>query len=210
MSTAVQDVDAIKDGLKGVLGWPYQTPRVVALLYSEKHTNIFPEDFLGKLYFRMKSEGTLGLIFPGQNMGHLNQFLRYMSTVRGLLICCEKTEDKPHPIGLGWICEIDGVDGARKAAFGFGFFKEAWGRTVHVELSSLMLAYWFREMNIDILFGTTLNQVARNYSKRFGFKYLCQLPKFFCCNGVLENAHLICLEKEVFLPMYQAWKDARG
>lgn len=188
--------------------WPYQTDRVVMLPYSEKHPDIFPETFWPTIYFRLKEDQLLDTIFPGMHMNHLNTFVAYMgSKAMGRVICCQKRDDAPPKVvGLGWLCEYE----QGRASFGFGFFKEAWGYRTHIDLSMMMLHYWFTESDAKVLYGTTLNPVARNYSKRFGFKYVGELPQFFPVGGELKNAHLIVLEKGTFLPYYGAWRQGRG
>lgn len=181
------------------------------LPYEPKATAVFAEDFLCRLYAQLKEEGTLDIIFAGMNFSHLNEFVAYMSRARGLVICCLHGEGfpVPRPVGFGWLPEVNGVDGARTGTFGFGFFKEMWSKRervgYHRDLSMLMLRYWFEQFKIDRLFATTLNPMALNYSKRFGFEYHCRLPQFFIVRGVLEDAHLISLERERFLRYYSDW-----
>jgi len=193
-----------------VSGWEYQTDKVILLPYSQQNQKMFREHFLAELYFRLRDEETLSIIFPGMGIAHLNDFIRYMARAFGFVIPALRDGEKVIPVGLGWIPEMDGVDGARKAAFGFGFFKEMWVNRErvrrHVDLSTLMLAYWFQECKIDILYGTSINPKAINYSRRFGFSEPYLLPKFFCRDGVLTDARLIHLEKETFLPYYSRWR----
>lgn len=203
---SVQYLDSLKAGIKSVLSWEYQTDKVVMLPYSEKHREIFPEEFIARLYYRLKEDDTLRIMFPGMDMGHLNKFVSYMSTAKGFVICCLKTPTKPEPIGLGWITEADRI----KVAFGFGFFKNAWRKIEHVDLSFFMLKYWFDTANVPLIYASTMNPIANNYSRRFGFRHLCVMPGFFDCNGVATDAHLIVLEKQVFLECYRAWRLKRG
>jgi hypothetical protein len=196
-------LDSLKNGIKSVLSWEYQTDKVIMLPYSEKHLGVFPENFLGCLYYRLKEDDTLKTIFPGMDMSHVNKFIAYMSKVQGFVICCLKTETKPEPIGLGWVSEFDRV----KLAFGFGFFRSAWRKREHVDLSFFMLKFWFDAFKVANIYGTTLNPVANNYSKRFGFQHIGLMPEFFDCNGVGTDAHLIVLQKQVFLKCYSAWRS---
>lgn len=190
-----------------VADWPYQSSETIMLPYSEKVTAIFGDDFLVQLYRKLKEDDTLATIFPGMDLSHSNHLVSYLCKVHGLVICCLKTASgKPDPIGFGWLAEVDKV----KGSFGFGFFKHAWRRREHIDLSFSMLAYWFETANIQHLYGTTLNPIANNYSKRFGFRHIGVMPGFFDCNGVGKDAHLIVLEKEVFLRYRAQWKSKRG
>ena len=188
--------------------WPYQTSEAVMLLYSENHTNIFPETFLPTIYYRLKEDDLLDTMFPGMDMGHLNRFINYWGDPRrlGRVVCCLKDPlGPPKLVGLGWLCEAE----CGRGSFGFGFFREAWKQRVHVDLSMMMLHEWFNGCSIEVLYGTTLNPIAKNYAKRFGFRYLAELPKFFPHHGKLLNAHLIVLEKEVFSEYYRQWQEKR-
>jgi len=187
MATAEQ----IREGIEAVRQWPYQNHRCVLLPYQENNTEVFPEEFLGRMYMKLRQEGTLHLAFPGMNVAHLNRFISYLANVRwGFYVCCLKTIKKPHPVGWGFLTEMDGDDGKRKASFAFGYFKELHGRREHVDLSMFLLKAWFTEYKVDQLFGTTL----------------CVLPKFF--NGV--DAHLITLTPQRFEPYYQEWKCSQN
>lgn len=191
--------------IQKVRNWPYQNHRSVMLVYDEKNTVIFPEEFFGRMYMRLKAEGTLDLAFPGMDLNHINRFISHMSNCKlGMVICCLKSPTKPHPVGWGYLYEICGPDGGRRANFAFGYFKEVWGRREHVDLSFFMLKYWLTEFKIDVLYGTTLNPLAFNYSKRFGFQHRCVLPKFF--NGV--DANLITLTPQTFSLYWERWQAA--
>ena len=123
--------------------WEYETEKTILLPYSQSNTKMFREEFLPSLYFRLRDEGTLKIIFPGARLGHLNDFVGTMRFATGFVVPSLKVDGKVVPVGIGWLPEVDGVDGARKAAFGFGFFKEMWGNRervrLHVDLSFLML-----------------------------------------------------------------------
>jgi hypothetical protein len=190
--------------------WPYKTPTEVIIPFSIDNP-FFTEDFLGRLYFRIKEEGMLDLVCSGMNIVHMNGFINYLSGVRGLVICCLQGPGYPvpHPVGFGWLNEIGGTDGARTGSFSFGYFKEFRRRRAHIVLSNFMLAFWFQRFKIDRLFATTKNPLALNYSKRFGFEYLCEVPEFFSVRGKLEPAHFITLASAKFLPYYEAWLGKR-
>lgn len=184
--------------------WPYQNRRAVVLPYSDNHPDIYPETFFASMYFRLKEEKTLDVIFPGMGIENLNDFIGYMGTSRrlGRLVpCVRNPTGAPIPAGLGWMCEYD----RGRASFGFGYYREYWGKQVHADLSMMMLKYWFREMKSEVLYGTTINPLALRYSKRFGFRRLCVLPKFFFRGGELQDANLIVLEKQVFEGYYLNW-----
>ena len=190
--------------------WPYQDATTMVVPYQQSGS-IFRETFLPELYFRLKDDDTLRFIFPGMNILHLNDFVCYIARVKGLVIPCRKESQKLEPCGIGWMAEIDGQEGARKGAFGFGFFKEMWGNRVrvrqHVSLSFEMLNYWFTTFAIDNMFGTSINPKAIAYSRRFGFSKPIRLPKFFNQNGTLVDAHVISLDRETFVRYHSSWRS---
>jgi hypothetical protein len=197
--------------------WEYQTDTAIMLPYSERHVHVYPESFLAKVYFQLKDDGTLDKIFPGMGVLHLNRFLGYLPKCHGLVMCCLKNPDpthQPRVVGFGWLTEIDIRPSPipHKASFGFGFFKEVWGTQDNIDLSRFMLAHWMRELNVDTLWGTTLksNRLAVRYSQHFGFNVLCNLPHFFLYRGALADATFMVLERDKFLPSYEAWKQEYG
>lgn len=193
-------------------GWKYQTPRSVLVPYNANQKAFFPEMFLPALYGRLKEDDLLSVTFPGDSMDHLNKFVSYFTDVRHPLLIGNIVTDGVvgEQAGVGWICESAGSDGARKASFGFVFFRKFWGTVEARELSWFMLAWWFHELNIDILYGTGLlsNGLARNFAQNFGFTHLCTLPKFFYGKSELHDASLSCLERPTFDERFNQWYES--
>lgn len=189
--------------------WPYKSDTTIMVPYREDATSFFPGDFLMSLWCRLQQEDLLTTIFPGVPLNHPNKFIRYMST-RPTLICLTRNgSDITDTAGIGYIAESNGVDGARNASFGFGFFRDHWATPEARTLSWFMLAFWMERLKIDVLFGTTLraNGLAKNFSLNFGFKGHMDIPKLFFRNGELQDATIMLLEKEEFLPKYEAWRE---
>lgn len=187
---------------------PYRTDKVLLLPYLDSQ-QVFPEDFLVRLYRQTRDEGLIETVFAGTPNFNLNRFISFMSA-RPIVLYIQHPNDVA---GYGFISQSEGVDGARKAAFGFLFFKKYRG-TVHVrDLCTLSLAWWFYELNTDILYATSLktNRLAWNFAKKvFGFTFLCDLPMFFCDGGRLADAVLMCLKREDFTPQYNRWKQMQA
>lgn len=190
---------------KNLAEWEYKTPKVVLVPYVESQGE-FPEDFLAKLYFQTKRDDLLPIIFPGMSMKHMNHFVSYLSK-RPLLVYCVMNGEMLDVAGFAWITEHEGPEHERKAGFGFGFFKAWQGKRETRDLVWLCLRWWFNELKISILYGTTLqtNGPAKNFSRIFGFVNQGVLPKFFYRNGRLEDASLELLEEAVFTPKFEAW-----
>jgi hypothetical protein len=190
--------------------WKYKSSTTVMVPYRQERTEFFPQDFLVSIYCRLLEEKLVDIIFPGMNFTHLNQFVNYMSSPgHPVLFCFLKTETGiTTTAGFGYITESNGKDGARNAGFGFGFFRDHWGTQEARTLSYFMLAWWIIELKIDVLLGSTLkaNGLARNFSKNFGFTFVGDIPKLFFRHDELEDASLVVLEKENFLPIYEEWR----
>ena len=191
--------------------WPYQSATTIMVPYKAQQTDFFPEDYLVSLYCRLVEQELLDIIFPGMNFTHLNQFITFFNSPAHPLLTCLLHENGQitTTAGIGYITETDGREGARKAGFGFGFFKEHWATQEARTLSWFMLAFWMFDLKIDVLFGTTLKQngLARNFSQNFGFQLLGDIPKLFFRSGELEDATLMLLEKPVFSPLYEKWRE---
>lgn len=189
--------------------WEFQTHDTILVPYRPDAKAFFPEDYMVSLYFRLIEQGLLSIIFPGMGINHLNQFIGYVNRHQ-FLICLAREGDKIiDTAGFGYITEADGVDGARKGGFGFGFFRE-WHATRHARtLSWFMLAFWMKRLNIDVLFGTTLkaNRLARNFSYNFGFKNHVDIPNLFFRNGELQDGTVMSLDINDFEPLYDQWRE---
>lgn len=170
--------------------WKYATDRVHLSPYEPA---AFDEDFLVLLYQQMKRDNLVELVCLPTN---LNDFVSYLHA-RPIVVGCVKSPDYP-VAGFGWLNEVEGVDGARKASFGFSFFRKHWGKPEIGEISDLALEWWFRECRIDILYGASLtfNRAARIFAARMGFTSVGILPGFFVINGEMLDAHLVYLKKE--------------
>src|SRR5882762_6240918 len=187
----------------------YQNDQVVLLPYL-KTPGVFPDDLWPRIHARLMDDGTVSTIFPGMGMFSAQDLDRHMKRQPAVLYVI-----KPDTlVGFGWITQSEGPDGARKAAFGFAFFRSTWGTALVRDLCFLSLAWWFEELKIEILYGSLLktNRMATNFSRNFGFKDVGDLPMFFVVGGKLVDGHLICLKKSDFMPRYEfhrsTWNEA--
>jgi RimJ/RimL family protein N-acetyltransferase len=183
----------------------YQTDRVVIVPY-DKARSVFPPEFLGRLYFETKNEGLFKTVFPEWPDPTFNEFIAYLNNRPLLLYCIKQPEGKEHLVaGYGFIEESSGSPENRKASFGFMIFKKYRGTKEVRELIWECLRFWFQELSIQVLYGTSLrsNRVATNFSRQFGFKELCVLPGFFLCGEERQDGRLVCLERMDFMKLYE-------
>lgn len=187
-------------------GHYYQTDKVILVPYLD-HRKAFPEGFLASLYCQMAKDGTLETVFAGMPEVTLNRFVSYLSS-HPVVVYMIKPNDV---VGFGWITQSEGKDGARKASFGFTFFRKYWGTLLVRDLCWFSLRWWFHELNIDILYATLLsaNRMATNFSRIFGFHKVGTLPMFFQKGDRLLDGTLICLKRDDFDPLYECWYKSR-
>lgn len=192
-----------------IANWAYQT-KDVALIPYDRAWPIFPDGVLGHLYLRTKQDGLLDTVFCGHDPVDFDWFVGYLgSKAATMQVYCLQEEGQPlTPIGYCWIIQPGGKDGAREAKFGFTFFKEYWGRRELRDLVMLGIGYWMNTLKIDVLHGFTLkdNHLARNFSRRFGFKEVGILPKFLYRQGELTDATVVMLDRETFEPRMEQWR----
>ena len=182
----------------------YQTDQVILLPYFD-HRGAFPEDFLVHLYSQMMEDGLLETVFAGMSRVTLNKFVVYLSS-HPTVIYIEKPGNV---VGFGWVAQSEGIDGARKASFGFTFFRKYWATKRVRDLCWFSLRWWFTELKVDVLYATSLrsNRLATNFSRIFGFNRIGDLPMFFQKGDSLVDGTLICLKRYDFDPLYEQWYE---
>lgn len=184
----------------------YQTEEVLLLPLSGKHRHLFPPDLYERLHEQLVSDGTLETVFTGMpDAADINAWKGYIDQQPVVLYII-----KPDRlVGFGWITQVQGIPGQRKGAFGFVFFKSAWGTQKVRDLCWLSLRWWTVEMDVQILYATSLktNRLAVNFAlKNFGFQKIGTLPMFFLQGRQLVDAVLIYLKKTDFDPLYERWR----
>jgi hypothetical protein len=192
-----------------VADYEYQTKRVMLVPYTKVTRVHLPEDLLVRLYRITRDDQLLEISFPGMEMD-LVKFVSFMAPLAVQILCVRSTEGVLVPAGYGYVIGSDGVDGARTARIGFVFLRQYHGTKEIRDLGMFLAAWWFDKLRVDVLYGTMLkrNHIGQNFARRrFGFRVLCELPKFFPVNGRLEDGCLVCLEKATFMPYYQQWKN---
>lgn len=191
-----------------ISGWPYQTKDCVLLPLQNTALFQFPEDFLVSLYYRMVAQDLLRTFLPGMPGMNLYRFVKYFAD-KPMVVSLGKP--KYNVAGIGWIYESDGRDGCRKAGFGFGFFRESWGKQLVRDSANLALDWWFTGLKIDVLFGVTLasNRLASNFAKNLGFTHVGVLPRWFVTESGFEDARLVTLTKDQFLGRRQHEQGSR-
>lgn len=159
------------------------------------------QDLLSYLYKRTKEDGLLEILFTGMEPPSKDRFI-YMLYTKPLIVGFLKPHngEVPQAIGFGWLMELEGEPGRRKANFGFSFFRQYWGSADVREATWMTLRWWFEEMGCDVLFGPTLkrNLLAQRFAQEMGFRKIAEIPMFFSGTNGLENCVLVSMTKDEF------------
>lgn len=200
-------------------GWQfYRTPSVGVFPYMQG-VPVFRDGMLPFLYKKLKEENKVGLTFCGDDKS-MDDFVSYFNRIKTMQVLCEIGEpinpDEPDgekrltPVGFSWIDMPIGVDGARCAMPGEAFFDNASKRSSARDLARLALGYAMNDLRIDVFHGVQLasNIPARNFSLKMGFKEVAIVPERLYNNGKLEDARVMMLRAEEFLPGFWKWLEA--
>jgi RimJ/RimL family protein N-acetyltransferase len=201
-----------------MFGWQYyQTPKVGVFPYM-RGTPVYRDGMLPFLYTKLKEENKVGRTFCG-DYKTMDEFVSYFDRIKTMQVLCEIGEptdpDNPDgekkltPVGFSWIDSPVGVDGARCAMPGEAFFDNASRRQSARDLARLALGYAFNDLRIDIFHGVQLasNIAARNFSIKMGFKEVAIVPERLYNNGKLEDARVMMLRAEDYLPGFWLWLE---
>ena len=195
--------------MQQMYGWSWYGTRDLQVVPLMKGSPVYRDGMLSTLYYRTREEGNIETTFCGEDKTH-DQFVTMFENLKTLQVLCEiKDGGTLVPAGYSWGCNPRGVDGARIAQPGMCFFGEAGKRSVARDLARLAVAYAFIDLRINVLHGVQVvsNYAARNFSLRLGFKQTAIIPKYHVIDGRLEDARVMTLVDEDFVPGFIAWKE---
>jgi RimJ/RimL family protein N-acetyltransferase len=176
----------------------YQNEAVALVPYWEGPESPHNENTLPYLYLRCKQDGILHRAFAGfgRRIG-FSAFVSYLSNKPVVLGVVKADNDIA---GFGFLHEVEGEKGFRKASLGYAFFKKYWGQREIREISVFALRWWFQELGVEILYGSTLatNRLAVKYAGAMGFKKTGDLPKFFAGEDQLRDGVLFVQDRATF------------
>lgn len=180
-------------------GWNYQTETVALLPYICAKDAIFPEEFLVSIYLRFKGENLLGSLFPGNPL-NLVEFVSNFKD-RPLVVGMVHDAGIWKVMGIGWLWEVEGPAGARKASCAYAFFREFWGRDEVRKIARMALRYWFEEFGVRVIYGAALksNVRAQRFDREMGLKKVADLQKFFIRGNQMFDAVLVSITYDEFL-----------
>ena len=175
--------------------WNYENDEVLVLPYlPQSADNGLPEDFLVRLFLQTRQDGLLERTFPGfKESVNLNRFIAYLAPHTMLIGIVKATNEVA---GWSWIYDVSGPAQARKASYGFVFFRKWWGTQEIRTLARLGLRWCFEKGELAALFGMRLprNRLAAQFAEEMGFRLIGRVPLFF----EDQDAEVICLRRDEF------------
>lgn len=192
-------------------GWNYYGTESLQLCPYMEGTPVYKDGVLSTLYYNTRDEGKLDVTFCGDILNH-DQFVAFFQKRKTMQCLCEVNDDKTlNIVGYSWVDMPRGVDGARAVTCGFCFFKGSSRRESARDLGRLGLAYWFLDMQIDVVHGVMLESNLRgwNYARRLGFRQVAVVPKYHYADGELVSARVVMIEKTEFVPSFMEWHESQ-
>src|SRR5579863_872882 len=179
--------DSSTIALDGLQEDQYRFGNLQAIRYDRYNTDLFPEGFLGQLYFlskasrRRSGNGILDTLFGGNPESTFDAIVSYLAA-RPLVVLVEWQEDGSFkPAGYGFVAIVCGNDKTEKAAFcGYGLFKDWWGKDEGRILTMLGLSLFFKELNLLAIHGVRYkeNVLTKRFTEQFGFRQIGEIPYY--------------------------------
>lgn len=187
----------------------YQTQELGVFPYMPG-VPVYRDGMLPYLYTKTREENKITTVFCGDDL-NMDSFIDFFVKRRTMQVLGRIEGEIIKPVGYSWLDNPVGWDGARSALCGFAFFDEA-GKTEDArDLGRLGLAYWMIAMKVDVVHGIMLesNIAGRNYAQKLGFREVAMVPKRHFHNGKLEGARVMMIEKNDFIPEFEAWFESK-
>ena len=193
-------------------GWGWYGTRTLQVVPYMPNTPVYVDGMLSHIYYELKRLGRIEQTFCGDHFNH-DKFIHFMESLKTAQILCTIPEEgKLVPVGMSWVSNPRGVDGARAVQCGFCFIKDGSSGTADARnLARLAIAYCFEDLRVDSIHGVQVidNIQARNFSMRLGFKPVAIVPDYHAIDGKLVAAQVMLLRKSDFWPGFIKWKEAQ-
>lgn len=188
-------------------GWQYYGTKTLQVVPYMPGTPVYIDATMPHVYAQLREEEKVTDMFCGE-FKSLDEFISYFHALKTAQILCRVKEDlRLEPVGISWVMLPRGVDGARVAQCGFAFFGGSGRSEDSRSLARLGVAYFFEDLRIDVLHGVQVkeNLMARNFAQNIGFEEVAIVPKWHFIAGELWDARILMLEKESWMPGFEAW-----
>lgn len=162
-------------------------------------TSCVTDTLLAQAYLTYQKEGTLPVIFYLQ-VPTIKQFIdAHLQVGQRITLGCFRIDEETGTstfVGLGWVSDSVKMGGHYKAEIGIGMFRCA-GKD-NLAFGKLMLAAFFQQYAIDVLFGCTPedNKLALRYARKLGFSLHGPIPQYCSWHGELTAGWISHMSKE--------------
>jgi RimJ/RimL family protein N-acetyltransferase len=186
----------------------YRVGDFAAIRYDKARTDIFPEGWIGEVYFRLKggmynrkskTDSILEKTFCGMTQLDYDSIVRYLSTLQ--IIAVGKWVDGSFlHYGFTFITITTGNATDRMGFVGYAFYPDAWGCPETELMTMLALCYLFHEFKFSCIHGIRYpeNQLTARFMRRFGFKDDGIVPKYMLKGDKLVSAVVSSCLREDF------------
>lgn len=203
-----------------------------AIIYNPKKLpQLFPDGYLGDLYFKLKGsrftgrqpneDSILETLFCGMPNVSYDAIVPYLATRLPLVMVGVWESGRFHEAGFGFptnLCGMPlGYGDERACFFGYGFFKDWWGKPEMEPLAMLGLALIFQELNCLAIHGMRYdsNDLTAKFSRRFGFRDVAHVSHYMLRRGKLVGTTVSTLlrtdfEAYVERVLLQEFADGQG
>ena len=199
-------------GIEPMRGWGWYGTKTLQVIPYMPGTVVYVDGMLSHMYFELKRLGRIEQTFCGDKL-NLDKFIHFFESIKTAQILCTIQEDeKIVPVGMSWVNNPHGVDGARNLTCGFAFIKDGSSGTSDARnLARLAIAYCFNDLRVDTIFGEQVadNIPARNFSLKLGFKEVAIVPDRHAIDGRLVAGRVMMLRKADFWPKFIQWKESQ-
>ena len=166
----------------------YRVGDYAAIKYDKARTDIFPEGWLGEVYFRLKggmynrkskTDGILEKCFCGMSQLDYDSIVRYLSTLQ-IVAVGKWVGDTFLHYGFTFITIITGNATDRMSFVGYAFYPDAWGQPETELMTMLALCYLFHEFKFSAIHGVRYveNRLTKKFMERFGVRDDGIVPKY--------------------------------
>jgi RimJ/RimL family protein N-acetyltransferase len=180
--------------------WEYKKDHAIIVPYiGGMLSDTFPEDFLVRLYVKMKHDGTLRRTLPDVSQHALSGFVSYFHG-KQMLICYDTTTEPASLVGFVWVYDVVGNPNVCRGSVGVCFIKEYWGNSILYKLGKLALRWMFTELNLSVILGTIAewNRASVRFGRILGFKVCGVVPMFFLKEDSSTGMVMVALLREDF------------
>ena len=163
------------------------------------------EELLAAAYLLLSHDNLLDVVFY-ERKPSIREFLGWLALPNSRYLAGFVGEGASSELaGLGWLWNVSGPDGGRRADVGIVYLKKFWGSEITDALTCKMLDVTFGPLKVSVVYMVTQwkNRLSRGIAKRMGFEMFGPLPKYGVYQGQAGDAAIGYLTRE-------RWEEVNG